>query len=140
MSASVCQRGGRCRFPSACRCVAKQQVQASRTVVARPSCVEIVMRDGSTAYAEAVRRAVPSARQGGWHLWHGLPRVAEMLEPFPTGRQATMARLALPCSSGPTEGINTVGDDAEDSSVDARLEFRRSHDRVLEPRIDGGIL
>jgi hypothetical protein len=45
-----------------------------------------------------------------------------------------MARLALPCSSGPTEGINTVGDDAEDSSVDARLEFRRSHDRVLEPR------
>jgi hypothetical protein len=43
--------------------------------------VEIVVRDGSTTYAEAVRRAVPSARQVSdrWHLWHGLARVAEKL-------------------------------------------------------------
>lgn len=42
---------------------------------------EIVVRDGSTTYAEAVRRAVPSARQVSdrWHLWHGLTRVAEKL-------------------------------------------------------------
>lgn len=41
--------------------------------------VEIVVRDGSTTYAEAVRRAVPTARQVSdrWHLWHGLTRVAE---------------------------------------------------------------
>ena len=36
--------------------------------------VEVVCRDGSGAYGEAVRRALPSAVQVGdrWHLWHGL--------------------------------------------------------------------
>jgi len=36
--------------------------------------VEIVCRDGSGAYGEAVRQALPSAVQVGdrWHLWHGL--------------------------------------------------------------------
>jgi transposase len=36
--------------------------------------VEVVCRDGSAAYAEAVRRALPGAIQAGdrWHLWHGL--------------------------------------------------------------------
>jgi hypothetical protein len=41
--------------------------------------VEIVVRDGSTSYAEAVRRSLPDARQVSdrWHLWHGLARFAE---------------------------------------------------------------
>ena len=36
--------------------------------------VEIVCRDGSGAYGEAVRRALPGAVQAGdrWHLWHSL--------------------------------------------------------------------
>jgi transposase len=36
--------------------------------------VEVVCRDGSGAYGEAVSRALPSAVQVGdrWHLWHGL--------------------------------------------------------------------
>jgi len=36
--------------------------------------VEVVCRDGSGAYGEAVRQALPSAVQVGdrWHLWHGL--------------------------------------------------------------------
>ena len=36
--------------------------------------VEIVCRDGSGAYGEAVRRALPDAVQAGdrWHLWHSL--------------------------------------------------------------------
>src|SRR5690348_11196021 len=36
--------------------------------------VEVLCRDGSAAYGEAVRQALPSAIQVGdrWHLWHGL--------------------------------------------------------------------
>jgi hypothetical protein len=36
--------------------------------------VEVACRDGSGAYGEAVRQALPSAVQVGdrWHLWHGL--------------------------------------------------------------------
>ena len=35
---------------------------------------EVVCRDGSGAYGEAVRRALPQAVQVSdrWHLWHGL--------------------------------------------------------------------
>lgn len=41
--------------------------------------VTTVVRDGSTTYAEAVRRARPAAIQVSdrWHLWHGLARVVE---------------------------------------------------------------
>ncbi|MBC7270199.1 MAG: ISL3 family transposase [Streptomyces sp.] len=41
--------------------------------------VEIVVRDGSTAYAQGIRRALPTALQVSdrWHLWHGLAAVAE---------------------------------------------------------------
>lgn len=36
--------------------------------------VQIVCRDGSGAYAEAIRRALPDAQQVGdrWHIWHNL--------------------------------------------------------------------
>ncbi len=39
--------------------------------------VEIIVRDGSTAYAEGARRALPEAMQASdrWHLWNGLGRV-----------------------------------------------------------------
>ncbi|MDN2501176.1 ISL3 family transposase [Nocardia nova] len=38
--------------------------------------VEVVVRDGSATYAEAIRRARPAALQVSdrWHLWHGLAR------------------------------------------------------------------
>lgn len=38
--------------------------------------VEVVVRDGSNTYAEAIRRALPNALQVSdrWHLWHGLAR------------------------------------------------------------------
>ncbi len=41
--------------------------------------VSTVVRDGSTTYAEAVRRARPGATQVSdrWHLWHGLAQVVE---------------------------------------------------------------
>jgi transposase len=39
---------------------------------------EVVCRDGSGAYGEAVRQALPGAVQAGdrWHLWHGLGEAA----------------------------------------------------------------
>lgn len=41
--------------------------------------VEVVGRDGSGAYGEAVRQALPDAVQVGdrWHLWHGLAEVVQ---------------------------------------------------------------
>ncbi|MGP4017447.1 transposase [Saccharopolyspora sp. 5N708] len=41
--------------------------------------VEIVVRDGSTTDAEAVRRVLPEAIQASdrWHLWHGLAGAVE---------------------------------------------------------------
>ncbi len=40
---------------------------------------EIVCRDGSAAYAEAIRQGAPEAVQVSdrWHLWHGLGRAVE---------------------------------------------------------------
>jgi transposase len=40
--------------------------------------VQVVCRDGSGAYGEAVRRALPDVVQVGdrWHLWHGLAEAA----------------------------------------------------------------
>ncbi len=40
--------------------------------------VEVVCRDGSTRYAEAIRRALPGAVQVAdrWHLWHNLCEAA----------------------------------------------------------------
>jgi hypothetical protein len=40
--------------------------------------VQVVCRDGSGAYAEAIRRALPGAVQVNdrWHLWHGLAEAA----------------------------------------------------------------
>jgi hypothetical protein len=41
--------------------------------------VQVVCRDGSGAYGEAVRRALPSAVQVSdrWHLWHGLAEAVQ---------------------------------------------------------------
>jgi transposase len=40
--------------------------------------VQVVCRDGSGAYAEAIRRALPDAIQVGdrWHLWHNFGEAA----------------------------------------------------------------
>lgn len=46
--------------------------------------VEIVVRDGSTAYAEDARRALPKAVQASdhRHLWNGPGRVVEKARPW----------------------------------------------------------
>ncbi|QIZ38735.1 hypothetical protein FDZ84_34815 [Saccharopolyspora sp. ASAGF58] len=41
--------------------------------------VQVVCRDGSAAYADAIRQGAPTAVQAShrWHLWHGLAAAAE---------------------------------------------------------------
>jgi transposase len=41
--------------------------------------VEIVCRDGSAVYAEAIRQCAPAAQQVSdrWHLWHGLGKAVD---------------------------------------------------------------
>jgi transposase len=58
--------------------------------------VQVVCRDGSGAYGEAVRRAVPGAVQAGdrWHLWHGLAQAA--------GKEAAAHASCWP-AAGPPE-------------------------------------
>ncbi|EIV92892.1 transposase family protein [Frankia sp. QA3] len=62
--------------------------------------VEVVCRDGSGAYAEAVRRALPHALQVGdrWHLWHNL---AEAVLKEIAAHSACWAKAGPPPSEGP---------------------------------------
>ncbi|MDG4793463.1 ISL3 family transposase [Micromonospora sp. WMMD1082] len=65
--------------------------------------VEIVCRDSSGAYAEAVRRALPQAVQVAdrWHLWHNL---AEAVRKEVTAHSTCWATTGLP----PQDGIRAV--------------------------------
>ncbi|MEV6073436.1 ISL3 family transposase [Nocardia sp. NPDC052001] len=53
--------------------------QSLRTWLCEHPGVEVIVRDGSTAYAEGARRALPGVMQASdrWHLWNGLGRVVE---------------------------------------------------------------
>ena len=57
--------------------------------------VQIVCRDGSGAYNEAVRRALPAAVQVSdrWHLWHGL---AEAIQKEVAAHSACWAKASPP--------------------------------------------
>jgi transposase len=61
--------------------------------------VQVVCRDGSGAYAEAVRRALPDAVQVSdrWHLWHGL---AEAARKEVAAHSACWAKAGLPLQAG----------------------------------------
>ncbi|MFF3437598.1 ISL3 family transposase [Streptosporangium sp. NPDC002721] len=62
--------------------------------------VQVVCRDGSGTYAEAIRRALPQAIQAGdrWHLWHGLGQVV-MKEV--AAHSACWAKAGPPPQDGP---------------------------------------
>ncbi|MDJ0466761.1 ISL3 family transposase [Streptomyces sp. H27-C3] len=63
--------------------------------------VEIVCRDGSATYAEAIRRALPDAVQVGdrWHLWHNLCEAA--LSEIKAHSNCWAAVLDTPLYDGP---------------------------------------
>ncbi|MET7718665.1 ISL3 family transposase [Streptomyces sp. NPDC005407] len=63
--------------------------------------VEVVCRDGSATYAEAIRRALPDAVQVGdrWHLWHNLCEAALSEVKAHSGCWATV--LDAPLYDGP---------------------------------------
>ncbi len=65
--------------------------------------VEVVCRDGSGAYGEAVRRALPGAVQAGdrWHLWHGL---AEAVQKEVAAHSACWAAAGPPLKEGKQAG------------------------------------
>jgi len=58
--------------------------------------VEVVCRDGSGAYGEAVRQALPGAVQAGdrWHPWHGLGEAV---------RKEVAAHSACRAKAGPVQ-------------------------------------
>jgi transposase len=62
--------------------------------------IQIVCRDGSGAYAEAVRRSLPAAVQVSdrWHLWHGL---AEAAQKEVAAHSACWAQAGPPPQAGP---------------------------------------
>ena len=64
--------------------------------------VQIVCRDGSGAYAEAVRRALPDAVQVSdrWHLWHGLAEAV---------RKEVAAHSACWAQAGPPQSGRRAG-------------------------------
>ena len=61
--------------------------------------VQIVCRDGSGAYGEAVRRALPGAVQAGdrWHLWHSL---GEAVQKEVAAHSACWAAAGPPLNEG----------------------------------------
>jgi hypothetical protein len=61
--------------------------------------VEIVCRDSSGAYAEAIRRALPNAVQVGdrWHIWHNL---AEAVLKEVAAHSGCWAKASLPAREG----------------------------------------
>lgn len=61
--------------------------------------VEIVCRDSSGAYAEAIRRALPGAVQVGdrWHIWHNL---AEAVLKEVAAHSGCWAKASLPLREG----------------------------------------
>lgn len=65
--------------------------------------VEIVCRDGSAAYAEAIRRALPQAVQVGdrWHIWHNL---AEAVRKEVAAHSTCWAKSGPP----PREGVQAA--------------------------------
>jgi transposase len=68
---------------------------------------QVVCRDGSGAYAEAVRRALPGAIQAGdrWHLWHGL---AEAVLKEVAAHSACWAAAGPPLNEG-RQAATTAG-------------------------------
>jgi transposase len=58
--------------------LASRKADALETWLLSHPGVQVVCRDGSGAYGEAVRRALPGAVQAGdrWHLWHSLGEAA----------------------------------------------------------------
>lgn len=70
--------------------------------------VQIVCRDGSAAYAEAIRQAAPKAIQASdrWHLWHNL--AARTRERFAAMHTLLAHDVGLDCARRLGWSLNTV--------------------------------
>ena len=126
--------------------------------------VQVVCRDGSGAYGEAVRRALPGAVQAGdrWHLWHSLAEAvvkdvaahsscwAAAGPPLKEGRQAatTAERWRqvhdltgkgtglLECSRRPGLSLNTIKRYARAAEPERMIRAPRYRATMVDPYRD----
>jgi transposase len=72
---------------------------------------EIVCRDGSATYAEAIRQGAPAAVQASdrWHLWHGLAKAVEKTVVAHPGCWRTIVKASQPVTTTDTTTISTTG-------------------------------
>jgi transposase len=86
------------------------EVMATTRATSHHPGAQVVCRDGSAAYAEAIRQGAPKAVQVSdrWHLWHNLRGAVERPSSptAPAGAHSLLTAQQSSQSAAPTRAIN----------------------------------